>query len=207
MKKLRSITFVLISTIIIYIGHTYYKNHKEKETYKTAFVKDLEQAYRRISLEELDRAKKMRKNIQQYFDTVRQETNEKKNSYENARNFIVAERHHNINLDLETLDDTNWKVAQQSGVLSIFDKNQLVVLNKVYSKNNKLRNAKKTVKELTLEPFPFSTKLEMNTISNKYLTVLLKLETSLYDLENATRNAIKELDSDNKFIRELNSQK
>lgn len=120
------------------------------------------------------------------------------------KHFLISEKNSNINLNLETLEDSNWKAAQQSGVLLQFSKKELVVLNKAYSLNEVLKKAKEEVKKLTLESFPSSTKDEIHTISYKYSIVLLKLEAALYDLENAIKNAIEALDSDNKLIKELN---
>jgi len=111
MKKITSILIGLLILGFAYIGYDYYKNRQLKETYKTALVTDLEQAYRRIFLQELDSTKKM-----------------------------------------------------------------------------------------ILEPFAFSTEDEINGISTKYANLLLKLETGLYDLENATKNALKELDPSNKLL-------
>jgi len=206
MKKIDSIIFILISVVIIYIGYTYNENRKKKETYKIALVKDLEQAYKRIKVEELDRTIKMNKNIQNYFDIARQESNLKKSFYNDVKDYIITEKHHNINLDLETLDDINWKAAQQSGVLVQFNKAELVLLNKVYNINEILRITKESVKNLTLESFPSSTKGEINTISYKYLVILLKLEATLYHLENAIKNTLEKLDPDNKLLKKLNSK-
>ena len=205
--KMKKITSILVGLVIIgfaYVGYNYYKNRQLKETYKTALVKDLEQAYRRISLQELDSTKKMNKNIQHYFEMVLQEYGQKKHSYKDAEHFLIYQRNLNIYLDLETLDDINWKAAQQSGILSKFSKEELTLLNKVYRINDNLKVTKEAVKKIFLEPFAFSTKDGINSISTKYVSQLLKLETRLYDLENATKNALKELNPTNKPLLDAN---
>jgi len=202
MKKSVGIVSLIMSIVIFYMGYSYYNNDRKKESYKKVLIKDLEQAYRRISLEELEKAKRMNKNIQNYFDTIKQDLRISKKL--EIKYLLIKEKNINSNLDLETLEDSNWKAAQQSGVLNHFNKDELVVLNKVYSLNETLRVVKEAVNNLTLESFSSSTKDEISTISYKYLVVLLKLEAALYNLENATKNAIVALDPDNKLIKELN---
>ena len=200
MKKITSILIGLLILGFAYIGYDYYRNRQLKETYKTALVTDLEQAYRRISLQELDSTKKMNKNIQHYFEMVHQEYGQQKHSYKDAADFLIYQRNLNIYLDLETLDDTNWKAAQQSSILSKFSKDELALLNKVYNINDNLKVTKETLKKMILEPFPFETKDEINGISTKYASALLKIETILYDLQEATKNTLKELDPSNKLL-------
>ncbi|SDF54163.1 hypothetical protein [Cellulophaga baltica] len=208
MKKTIIAIVVFCAFIIL---RYYYNESQKKEEFKLALIQELQSGISSMDYVLEDPLKNAIKKLEKLTNETRtvSEINEKMLS-----NIEIDLNVNYFSIDNFVKDDV-WKSIQQSGLLKVYNIDELTSINSAYNNREKLSEAKKNITEFkNLIPLYLNDILyeelkdknfKLSTICSSYRSKLRKTEYQCIQTIEAYQIAIKILDPENKFIKKRDS--